>query len=285
MNNNKQSNLRYTYFTSCSTPELEKLLRDDLQSNDDNALSIEEIRMITEILSKRNSENDSDLDFDPKTGWESFRNDYLPLAEQRDPLYQEPDSTAKKKGLYASFRYAAAILIICYVYFSVYSVTTVAEGIFSQFASWTNDNFWFGDAHINEADVGDANYEIDISEYFENISIPDNLLPTWLPPEYMLFGEEGYSNATENSYQYLFRSEDDFSTLKLKISYYYEDIEEDKTYNKPISTHEKDGILYSFSENNNTNAVTWKNGSFVCLIEGTITQETLMEIVESIPEQ
>lgn len=283
MSENNKTTPKYIHYDSLSSTELENYLLMDLEAEAEESLTIEDLYIITEILSKRNAHQT----FQASKGWDSFKNDYLPYLEDKvedknSPPPETNMSITKRSSLH-TFRYAAAIIICCFVGFSAYSVTTVAEGFFSQFANWSNETFWFGDPHLEEVD-GSSDYIIDVTDYFDDVDFPHNFLPDKLPDNYLLIAEEGYKNTTEKAYIYSFITKNGDTKVNLKISYLYDGIELNIENNPDvISAIEQNGITYYFLENMDSNSVIWAKDSFVSTLSGNLTTDELLDIVESIP--
>ena len=282
MSENNKTTPKYIHYDSLSSTELENYLLMDLESDEEESLTIKDLYIITEILSKRNAQQS----FHASEGWDSFKNDYLPYLEDN---LEDKNSTPPKRNISITqrsslhtFRYAAAIIICCFVGFSAYSVTTVAEGFFSQFANWSNETFWFGDPHLEEVD-GSSDYIIDVTDYFDDVDFPHNFLPDKLPDNYLLIAEEGYKNTTEKAYIYSFITKNGDTKVNLKISYLYDGIELNIENNPDvISAIEQNGITYYFLEKMGSCSVIWCKDSFESTLSGNITKDEFLDIVESI---
>ena len=278
MSENNKTTPKYIYYDSLSSTELENYLLMDLESETEESLAIEDLYIITEILSKRSPHQS----FHASKGWDSFKNDYLPYLEDKESTTPKTNMSITKRNSLHTFRYVAAIIICCFIGISAYSVTTVAEGLFSQFANWTNETFWFGDPHLEEVD-GNSDYIIEVSDYFDGMTFPQNFLPAKLPDNYLLVAEEGYKNTTEKAYIYSFITKNGDSKVNLKISYLFNRIDSNFEKNTNIiSTIEQNGTTYNFLEKTGVYSVVWSKDSFVSTLSGNITKDELLDIVDFI---
>lgn len=68
-----------SYYTQCSVSELRKILVMDLQKNEVNELSADNIYLICNIL----ADKAIGCTFDPQSSWLTFQTHYLPLINQK----------------------------------------------------------------------------------------------------------------------------------------------------------------------------------------------------------
>ena len=84
----------------------------------------------------------------------------------------------------------------------------------------------------------------------------------------------------------IFESTDGKNFMSVTVTYLYEDVY--FTYEKddsPVEVIEKDGIEYFIMGNLNTNLILWRNGSFECLVNGTVSRDVLKHMIDSIPSK
>ena len=98
MSENNKTTPKYIYYDSLSSTELENYLLMDLESEAEESLAIEDLYIITEILSKRSPHQS----FHASKGWDSFKNDYLPYLEDIESTTPKTNmSITKRKALKA----------------------------------------------------------------------------------------------------------------------------------------------------------------------------------------
>lgn len=134
--------------------------------------------------------------------------------------------------------------------------------------------------------VHNSNLELDFSPYFKFTSVPRNLLPTWIPDEYYLYKIEEMETDRFKMVMAIYSSENEGQIFSISATYLYEDVK--FNYEKddsPIEIIEKDDIQYYIMGNLNTNTFVWRNGSFECQVDGTVSRDVLKQMIASIPSK
>ena len=282
MNINNKSETLYRYYSSFTTPELEKILKLDFFTSEEE-LAPETINIILNILHSR--ENIEKNEFNVDKGWDSFKSNYLSFVEKDNSLFDSPNTTpinVKTKNTFYKKRELAAVLIIGLIMFSAFSTTATAQSLFSYIANWTKETFWFNNDDAS-VDYNRSTIKLDLENNYNFTDIPDNLLPTWIPKGFVEKSVDIYENSSEKVIYILFEDEEEDSFLSITISQLLTEIT--KIYEKDDSgvvIYQKNGIDYYLMSNLNTNTAIWKNGSFECQIDGTITPKELKQIINSI---
>ena len=134
--------------------------------------------------------------------------------------------------------------------------------------------------------IHNSNLELDFSPYFNFTSVPRNLLPTWIPEEYYLYRIDEMETDNFKTVVALYYSENEEHFLSIDATYLFEDVkfnyEKDES---PVDIIEKDGIQYYIMGNLNTNTFIWRNGSFECQVDGTLSRDELKQMIASIPSK
>lgn len=282
----KKENLsqnKHTYFSSLSEQELKNLLIADFQSTDGELLTAEEIDMILGILSEREKAAGIPAEKEAEKSWESFVENYLPLAEQGITLYDYPKEPSQqkrigKKGFFHGRNIVAAVFVCCLI-LGTFSATTNARELFSNAANWTKDTFWF--SHQNEEN---APLKAEFDAVLSPIEIPEYLLPTWIPDHFTKTLEDGYELKSEVFHKFFYESDSSSEFFGISVSYFFSD--PTVIYEKDdgeVVIYQKDGIDYYIMSNLNTITAIWKVGSFECQISGNIEREDLIKMIDSIP--
>lgn len=255
----------YSYFNSLTTSELKNLITSDFYS-ENASMDTDELYAILQILEER----ESDPKYDPQNLWKSFTDHYLPLAKRKISLYE---SSSHYKPM-RSKRFIIFIILIVFV------VAISATGIAKKFMN---------DLPISTAEYFDGHEEVtllskeDLQELFQLSSLPEHVVPTWLPPELVLTDKASCKNS---SYEYIHLHYDNPTNteyLNLSISYLKTDVasyyEKDDT---PVEIYIKDNVNFYIMKNIDDIVVVWKVDNFECHLSGTISREEIMKIIDSI---
>ena len=134
--------------------------------------------------------------------------------------------------------------------------------------------------------IHNSNLELNFSPYFKFTSVPRNLLPTWIPEEYYLYKIDEMESDNFKTVVALYSSENEEHFLSIDATYLFEDVkfnyEKDES---PVEIIEKDDIQYYIMGNLNTNTFVWRNGSFECQVDGTVSRDVLKQMIASIPSK
>lgn len=283
MNINNKLKVSYRYYSSLTTPELEKILKLDFFASDEE-LSPETINIILNILKSR--ENTEKNEFNVDKSWDSFISNYLPFVEKNSSIFDSPNTIPIKTKIKETFykkRNLAAVLVMSIIIFNAFSTTTPAQDLFSYIANWTKEIFWFNNDNAS-ADYDQSTLKLDLENNYNFTNIPDNLLPTRIPEGFIEKSVDSYENSSEKVVYILFENEKEDSFFSITISQLLTDIT--KIYEKDdleVVIYQKNGSDYYLMNNLNTSTAIWKNGVFECQIDGTITVKELKEIINSIP--
>ena len=130
------------------------------------------------------------------------------------------------------------------------------------------------------------NLELNIDKHFGFTHIPENLLPTWIPEGYSYDDIDELETDDMKMIRYFFRGENEKELISIFVFYLYNDIK--INYEKddsPVETFNKDGLTYYLMGNVNTNTFIWRNGSFECQVDGTVSRDELKQMIDSIPSK
>ena len=289
MENKTTSEKKYIYYSSLSTEELEKILKLDFYDSSSNSLTTEEISIILHIINQKSSQNTQNIPFDIEKGWNSFIDNYWGFVENKTVLY-EFDNTIitkqKKKSFLFSTKNVAALFAFLIVAITL-SRTTIAHDLLSYAANWTKGIFWYDQTkEINEQPFLNDSINLKVNETFEFVNIPSNLLPTWIPEGLEKSMEKETETDRMKMLMIFFNDESSQKYMTLDITYLYTEtntfFEKDSS---EIEIHEKDGVSYYIMGNVDTNTVIWRNDSFECQIDGTLSRDEIKKIINSIPSK
>lgn len=276
---------KYTYYTSLSTNELENILQTDFQTDSNGYLSTEDIQIILKILVERENDSIGNTTFDIEKGWASIKTEYSKLETEGTHLYFPP----KEKSLLHQFKQKTfyrkniVAVFLCLIMVVSFSQTTVAKNLLSSVASWSKETFWFEPA-VPSTDATNTNIDIDLQNTFSFTSIPSNLLPKWIPENYKKISEDTIETSYLKMHDAIYKDTANNLSMSITVTYLYKDVS--LTYEKDASNvdlYQKNGITYYIMSNLNSNTAIWRNGSFECQIDGTLSRKDLKKMIDSIP--
>lgn len=261
---------KYLYFNNFTTVELKNLITSDFYS-ENASLDSDELYVILQILEER--EENTDNKYNVQDCWESFIDNYLPLAKRKISLYETSISFGKYKAPHSK---RLIILIALIVFTFTISTTGVAKELIKIFPNWTEEYFWFNTDSTSS-----------IKENFQNSfnisSLPENLTPAWLPPELVLADESSIKNTSFEEIHFFYTNSTNTEYLNFNILYLKTDVasyyEKDET---PVEIYSKNNIDFYIMKNIDDIVVLWRVDNFECQLSGTIDYEDFIKIINSI---
>lgn len=255
----------YSYFNSLTTSELKNLITSDSYS-ESASMDTDELYTILQILEER----ESDPKYDPQNLWKSFTDNYLPLAKRKISLYES-------FGHYKTMRSKRFIVFIALIVFIVtISATGIAKKIMNDLPILTARYF---DGHEEVTLLSKE----DLQELFELSTLPEHIVPTWLPPELVLTDKSSTENTSYGKIHLFYTNQTNAEYLNLNILYLKTDVasyyEKDDT---PVEIYTKDNVNFYIMKNIDDIVVVWKVDNFECQLSGTISREEIMKIIDSI---
>ena len=314
----KEKNIsKYQYFFSMSNEKLQNLLRLDFQTSE-SILTSEDIFIISDILAERVDKNEQNDTFDIEEGWKTFQVDYLSKAdaEMLDTLEDIEDSEFDvekgledfhknylpllrlhdfEKTIFQQHNHKKSILckkqlvsvaIACLI-LVVFSVTAMANGVFSKMAKWTDDIFHFDNSDTVETSSNyDVNKDnINLKEIFQTEQKLPKVIPTWLPDDMVEIDRKLYETKYVKEYVLIYEDIKTDTSIQFNIEYSLLSSSAG-VYDKddsPIMIYQKNGVDYYFMQNLDLQTVVWQNGPLECQIAGTISRDDLKKMIDSIP--
>ena len=254
-----------SYFNSLTTSELKNLITSDFYS-ENASMDTDELYAILQILEER----ESDPKYDTQNLWKSFTDHYLPLAKRKISLYE---SFCHYKTM-RSKRFVIFIILI--VFIVAISATGIAKKFMNDLPISTAE--YFGgreDATLPSKE--------DLQKLFELSTLPEHIVPTWLPPELVLTDKSSCKNSSFEDIYLHYDNPTNTEYLNFSISYLKTDVatyyEKDDT---PLETYTKDNVDFYIMKNIDDIVVVWKVDNFECELSGTISHEEIMKIIDSI---
>lgn len=184
---------------------------------------------------------------------------------------------------------AAAIAV---VFMSMIAVQATGVDVFGSLARWTEETFHFSGesetpaAETTQPPVEDETY-LAIQAEVDKLDIDFPVVPAWFPDGYEL--EEIQLSDPEittwKDVYCLFRNENG-QTLRLRVAKYEEDYDISSIVfekdGQPVTQYLGNGKLFYIMANNNSKTATWSDGHIVVSISGSLTEETIKTMIDSI---
>lgn len=287
MNKYNPEKNRNSYFSSVTKDELENLLKLDFLSSDEDCLSAENIQTILESILQHEQNTDIPSKFNAEDGWAFFKENYLLFAEKGLTLYDSPLNfhlpQKHDKRIFLHRKNVILTMLVFCIAVASFSTTTRAKELFDHIANWSAESFWF-----SLANKATDSTSIDLSDEFDDtffpIDIPENILPTWFPENFVKKTEDIYELHTKELEKVVYENVSSSEYFSISIAYLHS--ETTTIYEKDVSDviiYQADGIDFYIINNMDTLSAIWKYGSFECQITGNISKEILLGIIDSIP--
>lgn len=268
---------KYAKFNTMTTEELEEILRLDLDAPPEQESDTEVLLTIMEILAQRKKESGNKA-FE---ALESFRRNYMPEENPTAPVLnckKKTNSRTPARWLRSLAATAAVVVLIL-----LSSVTAKAFGwdIWDAVIKWTEDTFHISiGAHRDTEKDSNPPYS-SLNEALENNKVDISLVPTQIPPGYVLLDISIEETPLQKVYTAIYHRGDE--SLRIQIfDYLNTDPEYIEQGDGLIETYEKEGIKYYLFTNNSNTLAVWINGSFECQISGKLTIDELKTMIDSI---
>jgi hypothetical protein len=280
----------YHHLEKLNMEELQNLLRQDFDSSDDEKMDMEYISAVIDVIKNRNIESDEPLQFDIETGWKSVLEKLM--VEESEKATQGSQNIYKKSvhGRRRLWQVIAAALLVITL-FGVLTAQALGYNIIRIVAQWTDDVFSF--RHHVEAPLSpfelkeippDKQYE-SIRDVLDDLDISIPVIPNWYPKGFYqthLFVAQYLPQRTvidvvfENDDKMFIISYIIYRELPDEFSAFY--IKDES----PVYEHDVWGITHYIMSNNESIVAVWINGNVEVSIQGDITKEELLQMINLI---
>lgn len=300
----KKDENKYAYLDQLSTPELQELLRADIDSQENG--DDEAIFYILEVMEKREREHPSDASSDLDRCWNDFQTLYHTAEGAGRSLYATEDPVVGKETSHLHFKRRKRIrwaMLAAVVALLVVSLTVPVAGfsnLFEMIGTWTVQQFTmisseegpggyaedFEGAQVFEETPGDA-----LRQALKENGITETVVPTWMPGGFKVQGELLVQEmaASKQLHVYaIYSNGKDYLTIGITdhVANANGKIYE-KTVEEPVSYTAGGVEYYLFRETDNLNI--W---SAVCyhqdlelIFNTTLSESDLKQIIDSIYEE
>ena len=196
-----------------------------------------------------------------------------------------PTSLAKRTGR----KSLKIILLAAAIAVLLLAGTAQAFNLFDLVAQWTSELFSFSTKTVVEEarisyeplDQGEERFYDSVEDMMADFGITAPLFPTWVPERFKM--ESAYArNAVAGVRLYVdYRSED--RSLHFRAC----EIEQNNLRSTEIDTNgalkfRLNGSDFYLMTDTNTCKIAWQNGVFECRITGNVSQEEMLEMINSI---
>lgn len=296
----------YSKYERMSTESLAELLRLDIQASEEDALDMEAILYIMEVIEKREKDHPSGLYPIPNVdaAWETFQTKYRPYLTDGRPLYDfdgddmdepEQDSTPPpKEGGGRGLRWLGRMFILAAALVIILTISAYAAGydLWGAIAQWGHDTFTFASESDPATENVDKSFPSNQAEYsslqeaLDAYGVTTPLAPTWIPDGFSLDEVVVAEGSLDGSmrFQAFYVNEDKY--LSIYVLTMHDNAGIDHSMWEKDNAHaieiEISGTTFYLIENDEDPVLVWQDGSFEGCIYGDVTSEILISMAKSI---
>lgn len=293
----------YSYLDQLSTQELEGLLQKDAEDPDGGDLDM--VMYIMEVIEKREGGVDktaaADALKDFFSAYATPEGDGLRLYSSdnlgdKEAKSDSPKELQKARRRRLSLKGAGLIAAVLVCVFSLAACSVGGIGRFFQMVGkWTSEVFTFENAYKGKIpqEIGtnalqpqeDVQYSR-IEDALAAYGITEKVVPTKLPEGLEIETVEVILFESNNSVNFCALYQSDTNYLMLQVRQLAD--QHDEKFEKSegeVTKYTRDGIVYYFYMNMDSNCVTWFNGNLECSIGTDLPEGELTFIVDSIYER
>ena len=270
----------FSQYDSLPTEELQEILRKHAHGELETEPDTDELYYIMEVLARRREEEDPRAFRSDEEALADFRKNYMSKAKQesRTKVIQFPSRFLKT---------VAAVLVAVLILAVGTSVTAEAFqiDIWGKFANWTKEIFQFTDTPQGTTAANpEQEYNAELKSLQDALvqnGIMEEIVPTWLPKEYIFSDINVVCSPREKSISAKFERNDEKLIISIR-----------QTIGVPANQVEKNddlleayvvnGVEYYIFSNTETLQAAWSIGEFECIIIGKITLEEMKAMIDSI---
>ena len=270
----------FSHYDSMTTEELQEILRKHAHGELQTEPDTDELYYIMEVLARRREEEDPQAFRSDEEALADFRKNYMPKATQegRTKVNRFPSRILGT---------VAAVLALVLILAAGSAVTAEAFhiDIWGKFANWTKEIFQFTDLPQGTTAANpEQEYNAELKSLQDALvqnGIMEEIVPTWLPKEYIFSDINVVCSPREKSISAKFERNDEKLIISIRqtIGVQAEQVEKNDDL---LEVHVVDGVEYYIFSNTETMQATWIIGEFECMIIGKITLEEMKKMIDSI---
>lgn len=299
---NSENNDKYEYLKKLDTGNLQTLLQQESFLSDDDKFDVELIRQIVAILDEREPAFEN---FDVAASLKTFKEETIPeLNKEKFKDVNTDVISMRNVTLWRRSKRRVVTLLIAAVVTILLGSTLIASAMGYNFweyvINWGKETFQIGTqaevtndpgtSETQQATVGEGSISMGSDSSYQsvedavkalNVSI---LIPNWIPDGYVFVQADISRTAQRKSVIASYQSEDKtlmynaviYNSIDAAYSY-----EKDETSGETITTN---GVDYYFMTNLEQNRIVWIRNNVVYSINGYVTKDDLVKMLNSIYE-
>jgi len=299
---NSENDNKYEYLKKIDTGKLQTLLQQESFLSDDDNFDVELIRQIVVILNEREPAFEN---FDVAASLKAFKEEMIPELNKEklkdgniDTLYvRNVTHWRRSKRRVTTLLIAAVVTILLG---STLIASAMGYNFWEYVINWGKETFQIGTqvevtndpktSETQQATVGEGSISMGSDSSYQsvedavkalNVSI---LIPNWIPDGYEFVQADISQTAQRKSMIASYQSEDKalmynaviYNSIDAAYSY-----EKDETSGETITAN---GVDYYFMTNLEQNRIVWIRNNVVYSINGYVTKDDLVKMLNSIYE-
>lgn len=294
-NDNNRTPSGYAMYDAMTTPELEEILRADIESPKGGAADPEAIVYIAGLLAERKELQGKDR---VEAAWETFQQEYLAedAREEESPVPAKEGEQSPAKPRRTGRPALRRLLIAAAVLAALLGMGIVAsalsgEDLWEKVPWWDGEEFRF----TNKIGGDSAGYSqndwaketvpqdrfVSFAGELDSTDWRPDLLPAWIPEGYTLRRAKLDYTGDREAYLASYISGDKnimvyAEEMVLGVEGWHE-VEGD-----PLEIYEDSGVVYYFFRNVDRVKAIWIKDGYECYIAGDLTMEELKKMIDSV---
>jgi len=279
----------YSMLDKLNLEELHNLLQEDFNSSDD--LDMEYITAILDVIKERENENSAPIIFNAESSWLSLEDNYLSAHPITTSEVTQISDARHIRGRRRIWQAVAAALVITLL-FGAITAQAFGYNIFTMIAQWTDDVFTLSSSDDNFS-LHPEQIELPPDKQFETIQealdffdIHAHVIPHWIP--------DGFYQTNINALQIPDLTminaffENDDRTLFISYTIYNDQSIDHTNFfvkdDNPVREYQVWGIKHYIFTNDSRFVAVWMDGYIEGSINGNITEDELIRMINSIYE-
>ena len=279
---NDRGSRDFSHFDTLSTEELRSIIRQDSMLDENEESDLDAILYITEVIARREKEENNIDIKDVDTAWQEFKSSYYPYTSDATPLFSFDESVAPRAGrrmrkVFKPLSVAAVLALVLVA--GTATASAFGFNLWGAIVDWTHETFGFSKVEDIPTALPFENLRATLTMY----GVDEQLVPTWLPeesaedmvrtretPDSTYFISTSTVSGTDVSIE--IHSYNDLSEVHRKFEYSKDSIEE-------YTSH---GIEHYIMYNNSYYRIVWANGNNECSLLCAFELDDIYRMIQSI---